>query len=110
MELKDLKAGDKVIIYNRWNERIGTIDKVTKTQIIVNGYKYRRENGSQINGDTWTPSRIAVYNEEEANRIRKNQLMNNMKRYIENFTLEELSYEELVQICNILKKSDNKNY
>lgn len=110
MELKDLKAGDKVIIRNRWNDRIGTIERVTKTQIIVNGYKFRRENGSQINGDTWTPFRIAVYNEEEANQIMKSQAMNKMRCYIKDFTLENLSYDELEQICNILKKSDNKNY
>lgn len=105
MELKDLKAGDKVIIRNRWNNRIGTIERVTKTQIIVNGYKFRRENGSQINGDSWTPSRIEVLTEEELQRIKTQNAKNMMKRYIQNFVFDDLSYEQIEQVYNILKKS-----
>lgn len=105
MELKDLKAGDKVIIRNRWNDRIGTIERVTKTQIIVNGCKFRRENGSQINGDSWTPFRIAVLTEEELQRIQKQKSKEKMKRYILNFVFDDLSYEEIEQVYNILKKS-----
>lgn len=85
MELKDLKAGDKVIIRDRWNDRVGTIGRVTKTQIIVNGSKFRRGDGSQINGDRWTPARIAVLTEEELQRIKKQNAKNMMKRYIQNF-------------------------
>lgn len=104
MELKDLKAGDKVVIRNRWNDRIGTIERVTKTQIIVNGYKFRRESGLQINGDSWTPSRIAVLTEEELQGIKKQNAKNMMKRYIKNFVFDDLSYEEIEQVYNILKK------
>ena len=105
MELKDLKVGDKVIIRNRWNDRIGTIERVTKAQIIVNGYKFRRETGSQINGDSWAPSRIEVLTEEELRRIQKQNNKEKMKRYIQNFVFDDLSYEEIEQVYNILKKS-----
>ena len=104
MELKDLQAGDKVIIRNRWNDRIGTIERVTKTQIIVNGCKFRREDGSQINGDRWTPYRIAALTEEELRRIQKQNKKEKMKRYILNFAFDNLSYEEIEQVYNILKK------
>lgn len=110
MELKELKVGDKVIIRNRWNDRIKTIERVTKTQIIVNGDKYRRKDGFQINGDTWTPSRIEVLTEEELRRMQKQNNKEKMKRYIQNFVFDDLSYDEIEHVYNILKKLNNKNH
>ena len=82
MELKDLKEGDKVIVYNRYGDSIKTVERVTKTQIVVDGYKYRRETGYQIAGNTWYSSRIEICTEEEENRINRQISENRMKRYI----------------------------
>lgn len=71
MSLDHLKAGDKVYINNRYNGiTIHTIDRVTKTQIIIGNTKYNK-NGSQIGAySRWsreyiyeiTPDIIAEYN------------------------------------------------
>lgn len=50
MKLKDLKEGDKVVVYNIYGDSIKKVDRVTKAQIIVDGYKYRRETGYRIGG------------------------------------------------------------
>ena len=44
-ELKDLKAGDDVLVTGMSCRRITKIDKVTKTQIVVNNARFRRDSG-----------------------------------------------------------------
>lgn len=46
-ELKDLIAGDDVLVVGRSCRRIAKIDKVTKTQIVVNNARFRRDSGWQ---------------------------------------------------------------
>ena len=47
-ELKDLVVGDKVVVYDKYdNKRIGIIKRVTKTLVVVNNVKYRKSNGFQ---------------------------------------------------------------
>lgn len=108
MELKDLKEGDKVIVYGRWNDCIKVIEKVTKTHIIVNGIKYRREDGRKIGGSVWNGSHIDVCTEEEENRIRTQYAEEMMKRYIKDYNIESLNFKKLEQIYNILK-DQNEN-
>lgn len=44
-ELKDLIAGDDVLVVGRSCRCIAKIDKVTKTQIVVNNARFRRDSG-----------------------------------------------------------------
>lgn len=48
MEFKDLVVGDKVVVYDKYdNQKIGIIKRVTKTLVVVNNVKYRKSNGLQ---------------------------------------------------------------
>lgn len=48
MEFKDLVVGDKVVVYDKYdNEKIGVVKRVTKTLVVVNNVKYRKSNGFQ---------------------------------------------------------------
>lgn len=47
-ELKDLVVGDDVLVRGIYRRRIAKVDKVTKTQIIVNNARFRRDSGWQI--------------------------------------------------------------
>ena len=51
-ELKDLVAGDDVLVVGRSCRHIAKIDKVTKTQIVVNNARFRRDSGWQCGGHT----------------------------------------------------------
>lgn len=46
-ELKDLVVGDDVLVISRYYRRIAKVDKVTKTQIIANNARFRRDSGWQ---------------------------------------------------------------
>lgn len=50
-ELKDLIAGDDVLVVGRYRRCIAKIDKVTKTQIVVNNARFRRDSGWQCGSD-----------------------------------------------------------
>ena len=45
-ELKDLVAGDEVVVYDKYdNRRIAIVERITKTLVVVNNIKYRKSNG-----------------------------------------------------------------
>jgi hypothetical protein len=68
-ELKDLVAGDDVLVEGSFSRRIAKIDKVTKTQIVVNNARFRRDSGWQCGSDRWNIRRISVF----FARVRKTQ-------------------------------------
>lgn len=52
-ELKDLVAGDDVLVIGMHRRRIAKVDKVTKTQIVVNNARFRRDSGWQCGSNNW---------------------------------------------------------
>ena len=52
-ELKDLVAGDEVLVTGMSYRRISKIDKVTKTQIVVDNARFRKDSGWQCGSDRW---------------------------------------------------------
>lgn len=44
-ELKDLVEGDEVLVTGMSHRHIAKVDKVTKTQIIVNNARFKRDSG-----------------------------------------------------------------
>ena len=44
-ELKDLVAGDEVLVIGTFRRRIAKVNKVTKTQIIIDNARFRRDSG-----------------------------------------------------------------
>lgn len=53
-ELKDLVAGDEVLVVGVSCRRIAKIDKVTKTQIVVNNARFRRDSDMSMNSNTFS--------------------------------------------------------
>ena len=43
--LKELKAGDEVVIDTRYGGRLVKVTKVTKTQIVIDTWRFNRDNG-----------------------------------------------------------------
>ena len=56
-ELKDLVVGDDVLVTGMYYRRIAKVDKVTKTQIVVDNARYRRNSGWQCGDDIWVVTR-----------------------------------------------------
>ena len=102
-ELKDLVAGDDVLVVGRSCRRIAKIDKVTKTQIVVNNARFRRDSGWQCGGDRWNVRRISVPTEKEISEIKKETLRKKLIFAISSSDFKHLSIAELEQVYNIIE-------
>lgn len=102
-ELKDLKAGDDVLVTGRSCRRITKIDKVTKTQIVVNNARFRRDSGWQCGGDSWSRKSISVPTEKEISDVKEENLRKTLIYSISSFNFKRLSTDELKQVYNIVK-------
>ena len=70
-ELKDLVAGDLVVVRNTFNEDVEEVSRVTKTMILIKGrtFRFRRTTGSEIGYDGYHSSRITPASSEDIKRI-----------------------------------------
>jgi hypothetical protein len=107
-ELKDLVAGDAVIVVGMSCRRIAKIDKVTKTQIVVNNARFRRNSGWQCGGDSWNRKSISVPTEKEISDAKEENLRKILIHTISSFDFNRLSTNELKQVYNIVKGKENE--
>lgn len=107
-ELKDLIAGDDVLVVGRSCRRIAKIDKVTKTQIVVNNARFRRDSGWQCGGDSWSRKSISVPTEKEISEVEEENLRKALIYVISSSDFERLSTDELKQVYNIVKGKENE--
>ena len=102
-ELKDLVVGDEVLITSRYYRRIAKVDKVTKTQIIANNARFRRDSGWQCGSDRWNVRRISVPTLKEISDFKEENFRKELLYAISSFDFERLSTNELKQVYNIVK-------
>lgn len=107
-ELKDLKAGDDVLVTGTFHRRIAKIDKVTKTQIVVDNVRFRRDSGCQCGGDSWDRKSISVPTEKEISDVKEENFRKNLIYAIGSFDFKRLSTNELKQVYNIVKGQENE--
>lgn len=68
--MEHIKPGDRVHVRNSSTESIATVERTTKTQIILrNGTRYRRRDGGEMSRDAWVRSYIGDLTEETVLRI-----------------------------------------
>ena len=102
-ELKDLVAGYEVLVTGTFHRRIAKIDKVTKTQIVIDNARFRRDSGWQCGSDRWNVRRISVHTEKEISDIKEENLRKELLYVISSFDFKRLSTDELKQVYNIVK-------
>ena len=102
-ELKDLVAGDEVLVTVMSYRHIAKVDKVTKTQIIANNARFRRDSGWQCGSDNWDRKSISVPTEKEILDIKEENLRKILIHNISSFDFERLSTNDLKQLYNIVK-------
>lgn len=107
-ELKDLVVGDAVLVVGVSCRRIAKIDKVTKTQIVVDNVRYRRNSGWQCGGDRWNVKSISVPTEKEISDVKEENLRKTLVYAISSFDFKRLSTDELKQVYNIVKGKENE--
>lgn len=102
-ELKDLVAGDEVLVTDMYYRRIAKVDKVTKSQIIVDNVRFRRNSGWQCGNDRWNVKSISVPTEKEISDIKEEHFRKELLYAISSFDFKRLSTDELKQVYNIVK-------
>ena len=105
-ELKDLVVGDDVLVTVMSYRHIAKVDKVTKTQIIVNNTRFRRDSGWQFGSDRWNVRRISVPTEKEISDIKEENFRKELLYAINSFDFKRLSTDELKQVYNIVKDKE----
>lgn len=102
-ELKDLVAGDDVLVTGMSYKRIAKINKVTKTQIVVDNARFRRDSGWQCCSDRWNVRKISVPTEKEISDVKEENLRRTLIYTINSFNFKRLSTDGLKQVYNIIK-------
>ena len=102
-ELKDLVEGDEVLVTSMYYRRIAKVDKVTKTQIVVDNARYRRNSGLQCGDDIWDRKIIYVPTEKEISDVKEENFRKKLIYAISSFDFKRLSTDELKQVYNIVK-------
>lgn len=105
-ELKDLVAGDEVLVTSRYYRRIAKVDKVTKTQIVANNARFRRNSGWQCGSDSWDRKNISVPTEKEISDVKEENLRKKFIHTISSFDFKRLSTDELKQVYNFVKDKE----
>lgn len=107
-ELKDLVVGDDVLVTSMCHRRIAKIDKVTKTQIVVDNVRFRRDSGWQCGSDRWDRKRISIPTEKEISDVKEENFRKKLIYAISSFDFKRLSTDELKQVYNIVKGKENE--
>ena len=102
-ELKDLVVGDEVLVTGTFNRRIAKVDKVTKTKIVIDNARFRRDSGCQCGGYSWNRKSISVPTEKEISDVKEENLRKILINTISSFDFKRLSTDELKQLYNIVK-------
>lgn len=105
-ELKDLVAGDDVLVRGMHHRRIAKVDKVTKTQIIIDNARFRRDSGWQCGSNNWNVRTISVPTEKEITEIKEETFRKKLIFAISSFNFKYLSTAELEQVYNIIKDKE----
>lgn len=102
-ELKDLVVGDDVLVTGTFHKRIAKINKVTKTYIVVDNARFRRDSGWQCCSDRWNVRKISVPTEKEISDVKEENLRRTLIYTINSFNFKRLSTDGLKQVYNIIK-------
>jgi hypothetical protein len=97
--LEKLKDGDVVIVTGGGGcqpDRIGVVDRLTKTQIVLKGgARYRRTSGREVGGSTWFSTHLVEPEADRVDKIREAQERRRMVEALHNVKYNEMSMPDL---------------
>jgi hypothetical protein len=80
--LESLKPGDEVVCVSLFGYAMSIlpVERVTATQIVVGGDRYRRKDGEKTGADQWNRAYLRQPDDATRQRIRKSDLSNRLQR------------------------------
>ena len=102
-DLANIEVGCKVLSYGRFGDKLEIVTKATKTQIITNVGKYKRDTGRLIGTDAWSGRWIRIPTQEDFARLRLNSLRNTLNKRLNELLLQVNNMDEEI-VTKILKR------
>jgi len=108
MELENVQAGDKLICVRWYGHRkeVVTVDRVTRTQIIIGSECYRKQDGLRIGCNTWSRVHVRLPWEGEIEEIVREHKCQDMRYEINRMSADQnlcqLPYESIERIYNVM--------
>ena len=107
--LENVQVGDTLI----WNGRglagskVVTVDRLTKTQIIIGDNRYRKSGGRRVGSDPWNSSNVTIPKESEIEKIhlarRHRELVNRVNDACHINKLRAMSLDTLRKLNKVLE-------
>lgn len=103
-KLEELEVQDKVIFQGRLETSIKAIERVTKTQIILEGgSKFNRKTGERIGCGMYDYAHIKIANEDDIKKTMEEQYKKKLCHKLNNFiAYGSFDIETLEKLCEIL--------
>ncbi len=107
--LENVQVGDTLIWNGRHvaDSRVVTVDRLTKTQIIIGDSRYRKSDGRTVGGSGWNSVSVTIPEKGEIEKIREarlhRQLMYEINGACQIGQLRILSLEKLQQLNSLLE-------
>jgi hypothetical protein len=109
MCLEQVEAGD-LLIQNSGHPKdrqVVSVDRVTKTQIIIGPYRYRKRTGKLIGGGTWNRMVITVPKHGEVSQVQRMRLHDKLSGQILNRcqpqVVREMSLDQVKRLSDLLQ-------
>lgn len=100
----NLKAGDKVLLYNQYRRKITTVEKITpKGFIKVDGILFN-SNGAERGGSIYGSYHIEPVTDEREQELRREFFVNNTKKRLKEFDFNNITYEQACKIALLLNE------
>lgn len=101
-KLEELEVGDKVIASSYHVKRIATIERVTKTQLVVGKSRFNRKSGYLCGDHSWDSTSLKVATQQDVVEITRQRNVEHLCN-LKPETLKHLSDDEINCILDILK-------
>ena len=101
----DVKVGEFVILHSPHRDRAEKVTRVARTIFYAGGLRFRKDNGYEYGGDTYSITYAKRANEEEIEKIRKDEIRK--RYYVTSKKILTDSYptlDDIKEIYSILQK------
>ena len=106
--LNDVKPGDILVECKRNYIGIGTVSKITPTQIVLdNNSRYRKKDGYLVGRDAWNYGRVRIPEKGQVESIRKSEFISKVVTAMHRTQRNDLTYEQVLKIAEILNIPSN---
>lgn len=87
--MEHITPGDQVVVGTRLNDRLATVERVTKTQIILpDGSRYRRTDGNAVGRNEFNINYIREATEDDLARITYRNAVKRAEKALETHRVE----------------------